>query len=213
MPITIVAEPQPGATFLGWSNGAMANPYSLTITSDTALAPLFSTTAPANKYQLTLYADQCDAPTILDVAQGNTVTLIAEPQNGYLFSKWEDGNTANPRTVTVIADATYRAIFAVNPATSGGSSTSLPTHTITIQSDRCTVPKTLQVLEGKHITMTATADNCGTFLRWSDGNTDNPRTVEVTADATYTAEFTKQQYTITAMPDDAAHGVITITIE
>ncbi len=213
MPITLVAEPQSGATFLGWSDGATANPYTLTLSSDTTLTPLFAEATPKELYRLTLYADSCDTPTTLQAAQGCAVTLVATPKSGYLFSRWEDGNISNPRLVTVSADATYRAIFKADPASGDSSTTPLPTHTITIQSDRCAVPKTLQVTEGKHITLYATADDCGMFRRWSDGNTDNPRTVEVTADATYTAEFSRQQYTLTATPDDEAHGSITITIE
>jgi len=213
MPVTLVAEPQQGATFLGWSDGATANPYTLTVSSDTTLTPLFAEATPKVEYRLTLYTDSCDTPTTLPVAHGSAVTLVAQPQNGYLFSRWDDGNTDNPRLVTVVADATYRAVFKENPASGDGSTTPLPTHTITILSDRCAAPKTLQVTEGKHITLYATADDCGRFSQWSDGNTDNPRTVEVTADATYTAEFARQQYTLTATPDDAAHGAITITIE
>jgi hypothetical protein len=39
------------------------------------------------------------------------------------------------------------------------------------------------------ITITATPYEGCTFLRWSDGNTDNPRTLTVTKDITLTAEF------------------------
>lgn len=38
-------------------------------------------------------------------------------------------------------------------------------------------------------TITATPNEGYTFLRWSDGNTDNPRTFQVTSDTTLTAEF------------------------
>ena len=39
------------------------------------------------------------------------------------------------------------------------------------------------------ITITATPYEGYTFLRWSDGNTDNPRTIQVTSDTTFTADF------------------------
>ena len=38
-------------------------------------------------------------------------------------------------------------------------------------------------------TLTATASDCYEFLRWNDGNTDNPRTVALTSDITFTATF------------------------
>ena len=46
-----------------------------------------------------------------EYAPGNTVTLTATPKKGCTFVGWSDGNTDNPRTVTVEGDATYRAQF------------------------------------------------------------------------------------------------------
>lgn len=43
--------------------------------------------------------------------------------------------------------------------------------------------------EKSTITLTATANPNFKFVQWDDGNTDNPRTVTVTGDATYTAVF------------------------
>lgn len=49
-------------------------------------------------------------------ADGATATLTATPNAGYEFEKWQDGNTENPRTITVSADETYTAYFkAVTP--------------------------------------------------------------------------------------------------
>ena len=44
-------------------------------------------------------------------------------------------------------------------------------------------------VEGDYVTLTATANEGYKFTQWSDGNTENPRTVTATADVTYTAEF------------------------
>ena len=44
-------------------------------------------------------------------------------------------------------------------------------------------------LYAQEATITATPNEGYTFLRWSDGNTDNPRTLTVTQDTTLTAEF------------------------
>ena len=45
---------------------------------------------------------------------GSTVTLTATANSGYHFVQWQDGNTANPRTITVIGNATYTATFEAN---------------------------------------------------------------------------------------------------
>ncbi|MBP3739777.1 MAG: leucine-rich repeat domain-containing protein [Bacteroidales bacterium] len=40
-----------------------------------------------------------------------TAVITATPTNGNYFDHWQDGGTANPRTVTVSSDATYVAYF------------------------------------------------------------------------------------------------------
>lgn len=42
----------------------------------------------------------------------NTTTRIwGTPEVGYQFDEWSDGNTENPRTITVTGNATYTAVF------------------------------------------------------------------------------------------------------
>ena len=45
---------------------------------------------------------------------GKSATLTATANSGYTFSKWSDGVTTNPRTVTVTQDVTYTANFTLN---------------------------------------------------------------------------------------------------
>lgn len=40
-----------------------------------------------------------------------TAALKAIPSNGYEFVRWEDGNTDNPRKITITEDASFTAIF------------------------------------------------------------------------------------------------------
>ena len=42
------------------------------------------------------------------------ITLTAVPNEGYHFVRWQDGNTDNPRVVTVTGNATYVATFEAN---------------------------------------------------------------------------------------------------
>ena len=55
---------------------------------------------------------------------------------------------------------------------------------------------TLTICDEPVVTCTATANYGYHFTQWSDGNTDNPRTIELTQDTTFTAEFAKNTYTI-----------------
>ena len=43
--------------------------------------------------------------------QGDEVTILATANPGYRFWQWNDGNSENPRTVTVEGNATYTASF------------------------------------------------------------------------------------------------------
>ncbi len=56
-------------------------------------------------------------------ANGSTATLTAVPASGYYFNTWNDGNTDNPRVITVSGNATYIATFSDNP---GGGGTGDP---------------------------------------------------------------------------------------
>ena len=50
---------------------------------------------------------------------------------------------------------------------------------------------------GSQVTISATPTTGYHFLRWNDNNTDNPRIVSVSGDATYTAYFAPDKYTVT----------------
>ena len=43
--------------------------------------------------------------------KGTVISIGAISNNGYKFAKWDDGNSDNPRTITVEKNATYIAIF------------------------------------------------------------------------------------------------------
>lgn len=65
--------------------------------------------------------------------------------------------------------------------------------------------------KGTELQISALPNECYEFSQWSDGNTDNPRTIIVTGNATYTAEFEQIQYTIEAQSADAGQGSATVT--
>ena len=48
----------------------------------------------------------------------NVRTLTATPNNGYKFTGWNDGNTENPRTVTITSDTAFTAISTVESSSS-----------------------------------------------------------------------------------------------
>lgn len=169
---------------------------------------LWGTAYVSADHTLTIGASDCSALQTQSVPDGATVVLEAKPSADNLFICWNDGNTENPRTITVQSDATYKAIFGI------ADEVLTTWHTLTISASACSSPVVQQVPDGAMCELRAVSEpTCGKFLRWSDGNTDNPRSVVVTGDATYTAEFTKEQYTITATADTPDSGSVTITSE
>lgn len=113
--------------------------------------------------------------------RGATATLTATPKTDCKFVKWDDNYTSNPRTITVNANGQYEAIFAQKS-----------TFTITVASNNTswgTVSGGGTYKEGTSVTLTATAAKGYNFIKWSDGNTTNPRTIIVEANASYTATF------------------------
>lgn len=65
-------------------------------------------------YQITATSDNTSMGTVSGGGtyyNGATVILTATPNPNHTFVQWNDGNTSNPRTVTVAGNATYTAQF------------------------------------------------------------------------------------------------------
>ena len=66
-------------------------------------------------YTITVLANNNDWGTVSgggSFLENTTTTISATANQGYRFVQWQDGNTDNPRTITVTADMTYTATFA-----------------------------------------------------------------------------------------------------
>lgn len=61
---------------------------------------------------------------------------------------------------------------------------------------------------GTAITLTATPAQGWRFDTWSDGVAQNPRTLTVLGDASYTARFTRRSYTVNVISSNPAHGSV-----
>ena len=142
---------------------------------------------------------------------GGTAVLTATANKGWVFKQWNDGNTANPRAVTVTGNATYTAQFERSPyvvfgevAAAGGGKVTSP------DLDEVAGESYYGYFDyGDILTLTATPDEGYSFLQWQDGNTDNPRTVTVTETKTYTATFEKTPCTIVITASPPEGGTVT----
>ena len=112
-------------------------------------------------------------------------TIQAIPAEGCQFVRWNDGNTDNPRTLFVTEDVTYTAIF-----------DAMTTYQLTVNYDskQGHVAGTGEYFIGEEATLEVTPLGGYRFLKWADGNTDNPRTVVMNQDITLEAIFVKGDY-------------------
>ena len=119
--------------------------------------------------------------------------LTANPDYGYHFVQWSDGNTENPRSIELTKDTVFSAEFAPNIYSFSATC-----------NENC---GSVQATNGNYeylteLTISATPKSGYHFVQWSDGDTTNPKIVILTQDTTLTAEFAINQYTITWKQDD-----------
>ena len=137
-------------------------------------------------YTLTVQSSDTTMGTVTGsglYAEGTDVTITAEPYDGYQFVRWQDGNTQISRNITVTADSTFTAFF---------ESIVPEEYTITVISHSTTMGIVTgggTFTYGTLTTITAEPYEGYVFVQWQDGNTEDIRTITVTADASYTAYF------------------------
>lgn len=143
-----------GTTGFIYSNG-----YILALESNNALYGTASIVQPVNCLQ--------------------TAIIQATPAARCVFTGWSDGNTDNPRTITLTGNTTLTANFAL-------------TREVVVQSANEVMGTTegsgIHVV-GSEVTLSAIA-TCGfRFTHWQDGNVSNPRTITLGTDTVFTAYF------------------------
>ena len=200
--IILTAEANPGYTFDHWNDGSTANPRSVTVNSNLNFTAYFN----HNQYTITVNANPSNAGTVSGGGAyyyGDYATLTATPYSGYEFVGWNDGSSANPHQVMVTGNATYTATFSQSGSTYYTVSVYVsPTGAGTV-SGAGTFPA------GASTTLTATANSGYTFDHWNDGSTQNPRTVTVNNNMSFTAYFNAQEYTITTNVTPDGSGTVT----
>jgi len=78
------------------------------------IRPVLSAGSTPQTYTITAVSSNTSMGEVIGggtYAAGTTVQLRANARPGYEFVNWNDGNTDNPRNITVVADATYVANF------------------------------------------------------------------------------------------------------
>ena len=178
---TITATPKAHYHFVQWNDGDKTASRQISVTGNATYTATFE----IDQHTITLKTNDSNMGTVSGGGTFNynsTKTITATPKEHYHFVQWNDDNTNASRTITVTEDKTYTATFAIDQ------------HTITVQANNSnygTVSGSGTYNYGTQQTITATPNAGYYFTGWSDGNTDNPRTITVSGEATYTATFVK----------------------
>jgi len=136
--------------------------------------------------------------------ESNSVTIEANPTDCNRFKQWSDGNTDNPRTLTLTRDITLTAEFEEPKYYTVNISGSYLSGSYEYEIEGCSTSWTefydqsslqLTMREGTRISVSEEG-GCGTFLGWSDGVTDNERTITITSDTTISSRFDVETYSV-----------------
>ena len=113
---TLTATANSGYRFVKWSDEVTDNPRTVIVTQDSTFTAIFE----ANSFAITTAVNDDAMGSVTEGGEytyGTEITLTATPNDGYRFAQWSDGNTENPRIVTVTENKTYTAEFEVAEAT------------------------------------------------------------------------------------------------
>lgn len=196
---TVVATPKAAYNFAGWYNGttkASSNAsYTFTVTVNISLTAKFTiktfTTTTANSTGGTASVNKSS------VEYGGSAIWTATPSTGYNFSKWSNGSTANPLTVSNITTNTHiTPVFVLKSYTvtwnPNGGSVSPTSTTKTHGSTLGTLPTP---------TRAADVQYTYTFKGWftaATGGTQVSASTTVTKNVTYYAQWTATLRSYTA---------------
>ncbi len=197
--IEISATANYGYTFAMWSDGETANPRTVVLRKDTAIRAEFA----VNQYAITLKTNIAERGSVSGDGSFNYLTnnkITATANYGYVFEKWGDGNTENPRTIALTRDTAFTAVFVPDEVS-----------VAVVSAD--TVRGKVSALSGTHhyydtITISATANYGYHFAHWSDSVTANPRTIVLRGDTAIQAQFAATQYSIAVGCNNAELGSV-----
>jgi uncharacterized repeat protein (TIGR02543 family) len=216
--VSLRAVPNPGYAFAGWSGDASgtANPVTITMNANKTVTTNF-TTVGSTPTTYTLAVNTVDGtvtknPDKTSYASGETVTLQATPNSGYIFTGWSSSasGTTNPITVTMDANRTVTANF-----TAAGSAT---TYTLTVIGTEGGMafwsPTRASYTPGATVIITALTDSGYTFSGWSGDITakSSSTSIVMNGNKTVTANFAAvgsgTTYTLAV---NAVNGTVTPT--
>ena len=111
--IQISAIPQDGYSFIKWNDDNTSNPRDVQVDKDMSFTAYFEEKQKP-KFTITVKSND-EAQGSVDGGGmfyvGAVAKISAKPENGYVFKKWNDDSSTNPRNIPVEKDVEYTAYF------------------------------------------------------------------------------------------------------
>lgn len=198
---TLTATPNEDCEFVCWSNFETSPTISFVVFNDTTITATF--TPEGQPMYILMVETQDGAMGTTEgtgvYAENTDITVSATANENYQFKQWSDGVTDNPRVMQLISDSTIMAMFVPD------------TFMITAMCNddaMGTVDGGGRYAYSTSVVLTANPNPHHTFSSWLDGDTNNPRTVVVTGNATYVANFNPVYFNVTVTSDDPNMGTV-----
>ncbi len=197
----VEAVPAEGYVFYEWSDGYDNTNLSrsIYISQDTMITAVFRpicyiTIPAAVGGRVQVSGAEYDKKTKkYSCVYGTEITLKADPDEGYRFAQWSDGDENVTRTIIVTESINLAATFS-------SVESPLSQYTLRVLSADVELGVVSQVSgtysEGDKITISATPNERAEFVQWSDGNTSATRVITINQDLTLTAFFAVKQITL-----------------
>ena len=195
---TLRATANYGYQFVRWSDGVTANPRTIVVTQDSILAAVYQ---PMN-FTIEAYSSNnrqgSVTPETQEVPYLSTAVITANGVHGYTFSVWDDGNTDNPREITVTEDMIFIASFVKDSF-----------DVVVNESEYGMVLGAGRYQYQANATIEAVSNYGYKFVSWSDGVTANPRTLSVDDNINLSVIFEPALFTIHTQSSNENRGQTT----
>lgn len=150
----------------------------------------------ASKYRITVTSSGSACGTVAGggvYSKGDIIKIEAFPKENYSFSEWGDGNTDNPRMITVTDNKIYKAYFNYT------GDCQVTVNVLSIYQGEIKKDEVYGHVEGvgsykngTTVTLKAVPEEGCFFVKWDDGCLDAEREVNLTVkDTSFRATFVK----------------------
>ena len=190
----IAATPAEGYHFVKWSDGNTEATRTIVVTDNVTLAAEFA----INVYTIAVTAVNGTVSGIGEYQHGDTVVLTAIANIGYRFVRWSDGITDATRTFVAKENVSLTAEFTIDTY-----SVILTTNDVMGR-----VIGGGSYTYGTTITIVAIPNTHYHFVKWSDGDINDVRTIVVTENVTLFAEFAANTYELKLVADTIKGRVV-----